>query len=221
MHIIVLTPRFTRRYKTVLECFDTEPVKILHVDSFHEDSPSAVLDEACGVFISSGETPSNQRTPEWGKNHFELMRFALDMDLPVLASQSGIHLINQLCGGKGPKPVLGHNVESTQERFNSITHSIYLSPGSKSAAILGIGGFFKVNSDHYYGISEIDRARDLLASAYSVEDGVIEGLESPQHSWVIAFQTNLENLADSPTIFKNLFLGFIDRAKALQMDGRV
>ena len=96
-----------------------------------------------------------------------------------------------------------------------------MSPGSKSAAVLGIGGFFKVNSDHRYGINDIDRSRDLLASAYSVEDGVVEGLESPEHSWVLAFQTNLENLVESPMVFKNLFLGFIDRAKAIQMNGRI
>ena len=54
----------------------------------------------------------------------------------------------------------------------------------------------------------------MLASAYAVEDGVVEGLESTQHDWVIGFQSNIELLMEGPRAFKNIFLGLKERSES-------
>ncbi|MQF69908.1 hypothetical protein FIM12_06215 [SAR202 cluster bacterium AD-804-J14_MRT_500m] len=217
MHIVALTPSFTGTSSPIFVDFGIEPIKVLHATRTQACNPLLILGKACGVFISSDPHTSTHEFTPWHKVHLQLINYALEKDLPILASGSGMQLINQAFGGQEPKSIPGHTLEETDKILKPTTHTIYLSPGSKSAAVLGVGGFFKVNSNHRYGIGEIERSPDLLASAYSVEDGIVEGLESTQHSWVIGFQTNLEVLEGSPTIFKNLFLGFIDRAKATQI----
>ena len=91
-------------------------------------------------------------------------------------------------------------------------HQIYLSPGSKSAAIIGMAGFFRVNSRHHQGLREAQRSPKLMTSAYGVEDGLVEGLESPNHRWVIGLQCHPERQDEVPRIFANLFEAFGERA---------
>ena len=46
-----------------------------------------------------------------------------------------------------------------------------------------------------------------MSTAYSVEDGLVEGLESPEHSWVIGLQCHPERKDEVPRSFANLFAG--------------
>ena len=108
----------------------------------------------------------------------------------------------------------GHNIELKDGHWASAHHSIFLSPGSKLAAILGMGGFFRVNSLHHQGLREAQKAPRLLASAYCVEDGIIEGLESPDHRWVVGVQCHPERHDEVPKAFVNLFTAFVERAEA-------
>lgn len=169
------------------------------------------LESASGLFI----TGDGYHTADhgWGVRDLSLVNQALELDVPVLATGLGVFLLNQAFGGKFPRSVVGHAINQGVEGNATSLHTIYISPGSKSAAILGLGGFFKVNSRHAMGISELQRSPRLLASAYSVEDGVIEGLESPEHSWVIGFQANIERQNEAPKLFRNIFLAFLDRVE--------
>jgi putative glutamine amidotransferase len=163
-----------------------------------------------------------------------LLRYALDHDMPVLAICRGMQLLNVAFGGQliqdlpghraGP-PIVPPSQEGKQEGYGqggiqgshgqgaSENHLIYLSPGSKSAAILGTGGFLRVNSRHHQGLREAQRSPRLMASAYGVADGLVEGLESPEHSWVIGFQCHPERQEEVPRVFANLFAAFCDRAE--------
>ena len=142
-----------------------------------------------------------------------VLRCALERDMPVLAICRGMQLLNVAFGGKLLQDLPGHRVELKEGRWASAPHHIYLSPGSKLAAILGIGGFFRVNSLHHQGLREPQKSPRLLASAYSLEDAVIEGLESPEHSWVVGVQCHPERQDEVPPVFKNLFLSFVERAE--------
>ena len=75
-----------------------------------------------------------------------------------------------------------------------------------------MAGLFKVNSLHHQGLKEAQRAPRLMTTAYEVEDGLIEGLESPEHSWVIGLQCHPERQEEVPNLFNNLFLGLKERA---------
>ena len=142
-----------------------------------------------------------------------LLGHALFLDMPVLAICRGMQLLNVTFGGKLVQHISNHCSQSKDEEWNSSYHSIYLSPGSKLAAILGMGGFFRVNSLHHQGLREAQKASRLLASAYSLEDGLIEGLESPEHDWVVGVQCHPELQEEVPKVFANLFLAFVERAE--------
>ncbi len=139
-----------------------------------------------------------------------LLEAALGADMPVLATGGGMHALNRHFGGEDPQPVMAHFPEDGAE---PLRHQIYLSPGSKVAAIIGSAGMFRVNSRHREGIREPQRAERLMTIAYQLDDGVIEGLESKEHSWVIGVQFQPEHGEEVPASFNNLFLGLVERAQ--------
>ena len=167
-----------------------------------------------GILVIGDAMRSDKCSPDWDVKNIRLLDKALAKDLPILATGMGMNILNELFGGRSPSPVDGHMDLDDEGTATSRKHTIYVSPGSKSAAILGLGGFFNVNSQHFLGLTDSDRATSLLASAYAVEDGVVEGLESTQHDWVIGFQSNIELLMEGPRAFKNIFLGLKERSES-------
>ncbi len=142
----------------------------------------------------------------WG---VPLLLAALAVDMPVLATGSGMHLLNAGFGGDRASTIDRHDPTDESE---PLRHQIYLSPGSKVAAIIGSAGMFRVNSRHSLGLREPQRAIRLMSIAYQLDDGVIEGLESKEHSWVIGVQFLPERADELPASFNNLFLGLVERA---------
>ena len=53
----------------------------------------------------------------------------------------------------------------------------------------------------------------LLASAYSLEDGVIEAPESPDHRWVVGVQFQPERLDEVPPHSQRLFQSLVEHAR--------
>ena len=142
-----------------------------------------------------------------------LVRAALDDDLPIYGIGRGMAVLNLAMGGGLIGRLDGHpsgarSDASDEPRY----HHIYISPGSKLAAVVGSGGFVRVNSLHRQGVREAQKSPRLLASAYSVDDGVIEALESPAHRWVIAVQFNPERRMEVPPHFDRLFQSLVERA---------
>ena len=154
-----------------------------------------------GLFVPDGSNPQAS----------QLLHAALAVDMPVLATGTGMHLLNACFGGQAAKGVGAHQSDDAAE---TVRHQIYLSPGSKVAAIIGSAGMFRVNSRHQLGLREPQRAERLMTIAYQLDDGVIEGLESKEHSWVIGVQFLPERTDEVPAGFGNLFLGLVERAEA-------
>lgn len=148
----------------------------------------------------------------------DILRDALKLDMPVLAVGSGMLAINSVSGGGVATVITDDHAAAQGSELGYERHSIYVSPGSKLAAIMGTGGFFKVNSRHNMGLKEPQRSPSLLASAYSLSDGVIEGLESPNHSWVIGIQADIGFQNEVPKAFSNLFVAFVERSEKYFID---
>lgn len=138
-----------------------------------------------------------------------LLRGALDKDLPVLGICRGMQAINVAMGGSLIQDIPDHKETDDESEY----HRIFISPGSKLAATLGSGGQVRVNSRHHQGVREPQKASLLLASAYSLEDGIIEALESPQHSWVLGIQCHPERSDEVPRQFKRLFQALVELAQ--------
>lgn len=177
-------------------------------DSAAGGSPVAVSDSAAGgspdaaVAVSDSAGGSSPVALDLAP----LLEAALDIDLPVLLTGGAMHLLNAVFGGQPAPPAADHYCADGER------HQIYLSPGSKVAAIIGAAGMFRVNSRHRLGLREPQRAARLMSIAYQLDDGVIEGLESRQHGWVIAVQFLPERREEAPALFNNLFLGLVERA---------
>ena len=141
-----------------------------------------------------------------------MLRSALDDDLPVYTFGDGMHLLNTAFGGKPAQAVREHISVEDDNEVASAYHHIYIAPGSKLAAVVGSGGFVRVNSRHHKGLREAQKSPLLLASAYSLEDGTIEALESSRHRWVIGVQFRPERRMEVPPHFDRLFQSLLERA---------
>ena len=178
------------------------------------------VDEALsgiGAVLVTGAEPPHTKNGK-GDVHREsveasLVVEAIRRDLPVLAVGNGMQVLNAVMGGKTVRTVPDHDVVDEDGAEKSSYHRIYISPGSKLAAIVGSGGFVRVNSRHSHGVKEAQKSPDLMASAYSLEDGVIEAMESPTHSLVLAIQFQPERRMEIPPHFERLFQLLVERAK--------
>ena len=226
MAIIAITSvseRNARRYVDAMESAGSETRLLLP-----KSDSTLPADEAMrgvgGLLLSGGPDVHPSRygeepdpnaqlklAPELDDLEIRVLDYALSVDMPVLAICRGMQLLNVAFGGRLTQDLAGHrNDERDRE---PATHQIYVAPGAKSAAIIGSAGFFRVNSYHHQGLTEAQRAPRLMSTAYSVEDGLVEGVESPEHSWVIALQCHPERQEEVPRLFANLFGGLHDRAE--------
>ena len=228
MATVVITSVDTRnahRYIQVMEPLGAE-VRLLLPEAAGSRPTEVLMEGAGGLLLTGGPdvdpllygaTPD----PSAGLQvcralddlELRLLSYALDNDMPVLAICRGMQVLNVCFGGQLIQDFPGHRAELQEGHWVFKQHLIYVSPGSKTAPIIGSAGLFRVNSSHHQGLREAQRSPRLMASAYDVEDGLIEGLESPAHSWVIGLQCHPERQDEVPRIFANLFAGFSERAE--------
>jgi putative glutamine amidotransferase len=162
---------------------------------------------------TEGVMDGGQETPGGDGAALSVLKAALMSDVPMLAVCRGMHALNAALGGAPSGDVPGHEPSQGEGEEVSAYHRIYIAPGSKLAAVVGSGGFVRVNSRHHRGIREAQKSPLLLASAYSLDDGVIEALESPDHGWVIGVQFRPERRLELPPHFDRLFQSLVQRAK--------
>ena len=228
MAIVAITSsgaRNARRYVAVMESAGAD-VRVLTPDAHTGIPTEELMKDAGGLLLSGGpdidpalygEEPDPSAGLELRRPlddlELRILEYALDRDMPVLAICRGMQLLNVAFGGKLIQDLPGHKAQKTDGNWESAYHQIYISPGAKAAAVIGMAGFFKVNSLHHQGLKEAQRAPRLMTIAYEVENGLIEGLESPEHSWVIGLQCHPERQDEVPKMFGNLFLGLHERAE--------
>ena len=223
--IVASTERSARRYVESIE--KRGGTVLLIIPKGQQLSSSDIKESIGGLMLTGGEDidPNEygeSQDPEAGLQlnqerdaiELPLLRESLGRDIPILAICRGMQALNVVMGGKLLQDLPNHRMEPNEEgRMVPISHRIFVSPGSKLAATTGSAGFVRVNSLHHQGVVESCKAPTLLATAYGIDDGIIEGLESPQHKWVVGVQCHPERETEVPSNWGLLFDALIERSE--------
>ena len=155
---------------------------------------------------------------EPGRDAFEmdLVRRALDANLPVFAICRGIQVLNVACGGTLvqdiPEEMPGTVVHSVREPSFAIAHDVWVASGSLLERLMRErleGDTCAVNSRHHQAIKEVGNGLVVSATA---PDGVIEAVEDPTRRFCLGVQWHPENFYRTGE-FRALFEGFIEAAR--------
>lgn len=206
------------------------PVLIPAIDS--DEILRGIFDHLHGLVLTGGldmdpasygeetQPVCGRRDPLRDRVELRLAHWCLESDLPLLAVCRGQQVLNVALGGTLfqdiASQVPGSLVHNPRQRRNSITHDISIEPRSRLASILqcqSIG----VNSMHHQAIRTVGR---LLAVTAYAPDGVIEGVESPEHRFVVAVQFHPEELQDTDERMQRLFAALVQESAVGSRGGR-
>ncbi len=159
-------------------------------------------------------------TPDPARDQAELALLgrSLERDLPVLAICRGHQVLNVAFGGRLQQHIPGdaHSAH-TEEPYESRYHDVSIDEGSLLADLLG-AGVREVNSRHHQAVRSDMIGEGLLPSAMS-PDGLVEGLESPNHRFVVGVQWHPER----PEViddFRPLFEALVQAARDATVPAR-
>lgn len=163
-----------------------------------------------------GEEPSlgnGEITPGRDIFELELARLVLCGLKPVLALCRGIQVLNIAAGGTIFQDIYSQWTKPLQHiqkapRWHPI-HKINIKPEAKLAQLLDTVEV-RVNSFHHQAVDQV--APGFIVSA-TASDGVIEGIENPEHPFMIGVQCHPEWLWEKDSRFLGLFTSFVKEAK--------
>jgi putative glutamine amidotransferase len=198
------------------------------------ESPRKVLGEVDGVLLTGGGDVDpvfygEDRHPatedaEPGRDEFEidLARRAVAEDIPLLAICRGAQVLNVSTGGTLvqdiPTAIDSDLAHAVAEPKNADCHAIRIEPGSQLSRVLGAdveaSCSCRVNSRHHQSVG---RPGQGLVVAATAPDGVVEGIEAPDHRFCVGVQWHPENFWQSGE-FRPLFDAFVAAAKDRRQD---
>ena len=137
---------------------------------------------------------------------------AMGRDLPVLGICGGAQAINVALGGSLYQDIaaeLGTSAAEHTSKNPAGGHEVRIAPESELFKILRRAQI-KVNTSHHQAVRRLGRGLIVNARA---DDGVIEGIESTCHTFVVGVQWHPEVLAPRQAIQRRLFSAFIRTCK--------
>jgi putative glutamine amidotransferase len=153
--------------------------------------------------------------PDAARDSFELelVRLALEGDVPILGVCRGLQVMNVAVGGTLIQDIasevnhpLGHLIESP---LYAIAHEVWVARDSALAATmkeeLGDSEVLQVNSRHHQAIKQAAPGFNVSATA---PDGVVEAIERPASRFCVAVQWHPENFWRTGE-FRALFEEFV------------
>jgi putative glutamine amidotransferase len=192
------------------------------------ESPRKVLDEIDGLLLTGGGDvdPALYGEPrhatfdaaEPGRDALEmdLVRRALDANVPVFAICRGIQVLNVARGGTLvqdiPDQMPGSVVHSVREPSFAIAHDVWIASGTVLEQLMRErleSDTCPVNSRHHQAIKAVG---DGLVVSATAPDGVIEAVEDPTRRFCLGVQWHPENFYRTGE-FRALFEGFIEATR--------
>lgn len=157
----------------------------------------------------------NGRRDRLEREAFQLCR---DRGLPILAICRGFQVVNVVMGGSLLQDIerqvpgsLTHPADLEQRDMPSRYHPVLVLPGTMLASAVGFDGERTVNSRHHQGLTEGKVAAGLRASAFA-PDGIVEGLEAKDGSFLMAVQCHPERADEVPAEMAGLFSALVTEA---------
>jgi putative glutamine amidotransferase len=139
-----------------------------------------------------------------------LVRAAIGRGMPVLAICRGFQVLNVATGGSldqhitGREGLVGHGVPGVSPEM----HEVILEPGTWTAKAMGTETV-QVSSSHHQAAA---RLGDGLAISGRAPDGIVEAMEHPEGSWVVAVQWHPERTAEKDPAQQGLFDALVEQA---------
>jgi putative glutamine amidotransferase len=150
------------------------------------------------------------------RDHLEicLVRRMLEENKPILAICRGCQILNVAAGGDMFQDLYGQREGLLQHRQKAprfhLSHSVEVAEGSLLHRIAGSSAI-KVNSFHHQAVRKV--APGFIACA-TAKDGVIEGVESVRHPFVLGVQWHPEHLSATDDVSRRLFEAFVRAASS-------
>ena len=197
-----------------------------------EDRPAEVVRAADGLLLPGGGdvNPSiygeaahpSFTAAEQGRDAYEieLVRRALEADLPTFAICRGVQVLNVARGGTliqdipSEMPVtVQHRLAAPPHESFALAHEIWIETGSLLARLAReqvSGDSCQVNSRHHQAAKTLGEGLQATATA---PDGVVEALEDPARRFCLGVQWHPENFYRTGE-FSSLFEAFVLASKA-------
>jgi putative glutamine amidotransferase len=147
---------------------------------------------------------------ERDRAELELMKAALERDMPVLGICRGIQVLNVARGGnliQHLPEIVGHEGHKHDPPGAFSDHDVEIEPETRLATILG--DRHPVKSHHHQGLDAVGEG--LRVSAHA-EDGSIEGVEDPEHRFALGVLWHPEAGDD-----RKLFEALVEQAREYKL----
>ena len=144
----------------------------------------------------------------------QLLRWAIQREVPVFGICRGIQMLNVAAGGTLYQDIDAqlehalHHEHVKGEPYNRLTHSIEIDPESHLARALGTT-HLDVNSLHHQSVKQVAPEFHIVARA---PDGIVEGIERLNGSFALGVQFHPEWLIDDDARMVEMFKHFVDAA---------
>ncbi len=162
---------------------------------------SKYVDRIDGLVLTGGDDPDPGRwkekphpkiepiVPQKEKSDFHLAGTALRKDKPILGICYGMQLLNIIRGGSLHQHI--GDIPGTRKHEGGCRHDIEMVGTSRTRDLLGRKR--RVNSYHHQSVHRLGRGLHVTGVS---PDGIIEGLESNGHRWVVGIQWHPERMID-------------------------
>ena len=201
------------------------PILIPHLES--EEAMRRVYEMLDGILLTGGldihskyygQEPHPALDPsDVGLDRLEttILPWALDDDLPVLGICRGEQVLNVVMGGTLTQDIytqypttIDHRESFKRKIRDFLAHDIVIEENSRLRKLAGesrVG----VNTSHHQCIDQV--APGLVATAWA-PDGIIEAVESQDHTFLLAVQCHPEELWRKNEWARRLFNAFVETA---------
>ncbi len=185
-----------------------------------------ILESLDGLLLSGGgdidpalygeEPDPNLKVVDVEKDKLEkeLIARALAKNYPLLGICRGMQILNVVAGGTLIQDIPSTARSSIQHLQRATApvpiHRITLKKGSHLQKIAGQASL-RVNSYHHQAVKKIAPGFEITATA---PDGIVEGIESRRHRFVLGVQFHPEMMFREFPVFKKIFQKLVQEAAA-------